>query len=78
MVLSIKLMLRYIIFPKANLSTCILVHAIKLFSNSNHGILNLGYTEVHNWGIHKGLQKISMFYEITKIYYIFQILSPLI
>lgn len=53
MVLSIKLMLRYIIFPRANLSTCILAHAIKLFSNSNNGILDLDYTEIHNWVIYK-------------------------
>lgn len=47
MVLGIKLMLSYIIFPRANLSTYILGYAIKLFPNSNHGIVGLGYTEVY-------------------------------
>ena len=41
-------MLRYIIFPRANLNTYISVHAVKLFPNSNHGILDLGYTYIHS------------------------------
>lgn len=70
-------MLRYIIFPKANLSTRILVHAI-----SCSQILTM---DIWTWAtlksivevcIKKGLNKISVFYGMIKC--MFQVLNPLI